>query len=191
MGRSKKEPKEVKNENLLDNLKKELKRDPKPRMSEIGMNFVRHAGGIEMFSKHLWDMFSDADAGSVSRQRIMSLVIQTLRSDPDDYGTESLEDLDTDDLKVLLARRLDEIDFKDELHGTQQAGTADAPGAGPAADRDPSDQDPAAAGAVEGDPERREKPRLGPPRPRQGPVDEAAEGDDEDGPAAAGGEAED
>lgn len=125
-------------------LKAELIRAPRPKIEEIGINFIREAGGPKAFAKSIYTEFHQAEVGSMARQRLLAIVFQSLKHIPDEYSLETLEDLDDVDLLGILENDLkllhmigDGDDPADAERGTEgeqggeQAGVVEEAPAGP------------------------------------------------------------
>lgn len=79
---------------------------PRPKIADIGVNFIKEAGGPRNFGALLWKEFNQAEEGSLARQRILALVIQTIKADEDPYSSEILEGLEDDDIEQMLQENI-------------------------------------------------------------------------------------
>lgn len=92
---------------LSQALKAEIdKVGPRPKIADIGTNFIKEAGGPRNFGALLWKEFNQAGEGSLARQRILALVIQTIKSDDDPYSSEVLKGLEDDDIEQMLQENI-------------------------------------------------------------------------------------
>ncbi len=134
-------------------LKQELVRAPRPKIEEIGINFIREAGGPKAFAKSIYTEFHEAEVGSMARQRLLAIVFQSLKHIPDENTLETLEDLDDLDLLAILQNDLkllnmtgDDDDSPDEERGTEEEQGGDKVGVGEQAPDEAREEGPRGAG---------------------------------------------
>jgi hypothetical protein len=87
---------------LIEALKKEAERAPKPKAGDLAANFIKILGGMKHFAKVMADEFLLADAGSLMRQRMLSMVFQSLKHVEEEYSLDTLENMDEIDLLQIV-----------------------------------------------------------------------------------------
>lgn len=106
-----------------------------PRLAEVAYHFVALCGGPKGFADILQQEFKKADAGSVVRQRIMDMVLRSLKIANDQTpATSDLSQLTDEDLERELALKAQEWLFhapEEETKAAASPGTDAAAGAPP------------------------------------------------------------
>lgn len=85
-----------------DTLRKELEASPKPKVSEIGTEFIKLLGGTKNFAKAIHKEYIGAKIGSVIRGRTLTTILATLKTNEEEYTAEALQNLDDEDIDQLL-----------------------------------------------------------------------------------------
>ena len=100
-------PKDV---DLIESLKEDLKKAPRPKMSRISSHFIKECGGEANFAKFLHADYIAAGEGSAIRQRIMAL-IATLSKNDDEGETIGLTDAEIEKqrFKKIINKKLKKI----------------------------------------------------------------------------------
>lgn len=88
---------------------------PDPRLAEVAYHFIHLANGPKGFAKELYQEFKKAKSGSVTRQRIMDMILRSLKIAND-------QDPKTSDLSILSQEDIDR-----ELHDLIGKVDTDAP----------------------------------------------------------------
>lgn len=163
--------------NMIDKLKKELEKAPRPKLSNIATSFITAAGGEKMVGQHLWKDYNKAEPGTLARQRIIAIIAMSLKMDVETYSADALDDMDEQDLETLFVRRLKEL-------GAINDGAVQDPA--DAEDEEASEEQVGEQGGLgtEAPAEAREESAGSSGFPSW--FDPEAEGSDEDGDAAAG-----
>lgn len=116
----------------VEALRKELERQPTPRMAEVATEFIRLAGGTKQFATLIWKQYIDPESTPAIKHKIITSVLSCIKTDGDQYTPDSLSDISDEDLHALLPDLLNKSGIL-KMDGDGDAEPANEPATGPAA----------------------------------------------------------
>lgn len=131
-------------------LRTKLKGLTVPEPGLIAAEFIANAGGPKNFGRILWDEFNRSPAGSVARQRLLTMIMQFAKSATDSsHSADDLDELDTPELESVFLQLAQRAGIIDSAQPTSTGPTPSTVGETEANPEAPREAEPATAEAGE------------------------------------------